>query len=52
VAKGREVKICVHHTDGIDWDGIVDLIVDRVLQRPENYTVLCEECHKKEHKGA
>ena len=48
-AKGREVKVQVDHTHGIDWDGIVSLIVERVLQRPEDYTVLCEKCHKKKH---
>ena len=30
-AKGREVKIEVHHVDGIDWNGVVDLVIDRVL---------------------
>ena len=49
VAKGREVKLEVHHTFGIDWDGLVDLIIDRVLQRPEDYTVLCKGCHKAHH---
>ncbi len=49
-AKGREVKVCVHHRAGIDWDGIVDLIIVRVLQTPADYEVLCEACHKKEHK--
>jgi hypothetical protein len=50
VAKGREVKIICHHTDGIDWDGVVDLIFERVLQTPEAYTVLCKECHEKLHR--
>ena len=49
VAKGKEVKIVAHHTNGIDWDGIVDLIIERVLQTPEDYTILCKECHKKTH---
>lgn len=48
-AKGNEVKITVHHTNGIDWDGIVDLVFERILQTPEDYTVLCEECHLKHH---
>jgi 5-methylcytosine-specific restriction endonuclease McrA len=49
MAKGREVKVQVHHIHGIDWDGIVDLIVEKVLQTPEDLEVLCEKCHDKEH---
>jgi 5-methylcytosine-specific restriction endonuclease McrA len=49
VAKGKEVKLHVHHKKGIDWKGISALIRDRVLQRPEDYEVLCIDCHKKEH---
>lgn len=49
-AIGKEVKIEVHHKYGIDWDGVVDLIIDRVLQHPVNLEVLCVDCHKKETK--
>lgn len=49
VAKGREVKINVHHIHGIDWDGVVDLIFERVLRPPNEYAVVCVECHAKEH---
>ena len=45
-AQGREVKIEVHHLDGIDWDGVVDIICERVLQDPSRLQVLCKECHK------
>lgn len=45
VAKGREVKIHVHHRDGIDWDGVVDLIIARLLPDPKRLQVLCKECH-------
>jgi len=48
-AKGREVKIQVHHMDGIDWDGIVDLFIERVLQTPDRLQPLCKPCHDKEH---
>jgi len=48
-AKGSEVVIEVHHRNGIDWDGIIDLIIERVLQRPDDYECLCRECHKQEH---
>ena len=50
-AKGKELKVEVHHAHGIDWDGIVDLIIERVLQRPDDYIVLCKDCHKKEHEN-
>lgn len=49
VAKGREVKIQVHHPGGIDWDGIADLLRERVLWPAERYEVLCKECHSSEH---
>lgn len=48
-AKGREVKVQVHHRHGIDWDGVVDLIAERVLQTPDDLEVLCEACHDQEH---
>jgi predicted HNH restriction endonuclease len=48
VAKGREVKLEVHHTDGIDWDGIFDLIRERLLNVPQK--PLCKDCHAKAHK--
>jgi predicted HNH restriction endonuclease len=46
-AKGREQKIVVHHKHGIDWEGIIDLIFERVLIA--EYEVLCPDCHDKEH---
>ena len=49
VAKGREVKIEVHHTDGIDWSGLIELIRTRLLQDPSKYTCLCKACHDKQH---
>lgn len=49
VAKGKEVSIRAHHKNGIDWDGIVDLVFERILQTPEDYEILCVECHKEEH---
>ena len=46
-AKGREVKLHVHHINGINWDGVVDLVIDRVLAQPME--PLCIPCHEKEH---
>jgi hypothetical protein len=51
VAKGREVKIQVHHINGIDWEYMIDMVYDKLLCGPEAMRVLCKECHKKEHDG-
>ena len=49
VAKGRELKVEAHHTCPPKWEELIDLIITEVLQRPEDYMVLCKECHRKEH---
>jgi predicted HNH restriction endonuclease len=46
-AKGKEVKIEVHHEPEINWDGLIDLIIERLLKVPQ--FPLCKECHKKKH---
>lgn len=46
-AKGREVKIEVHHADGIEWEHILDYIYRHLLPHPDNLNVLCKECHAK-----
>lgn len=48
-AKGREVKLNAHHTDGIDWADLIRLVRERLLMTPDAYTVVCERCHKQEH---
>jgi len=48
-AQGRELSVAVHHLDGVDWDGLVDLIRDRLLQTPDRLQTLCSECHGAEH---
>lgn len=48
-AKGRECKLEVHHRDGIDWDGLCDLIRSRVLHSPDRLAVLCKDCHADIH---
>ena len=45
-AKGKEVKVEVHHKAIINWDKIVEYIRKEVLDRPME--VLCKECHKEE----
>jgi predicted HNH restriction endonuclease len=48
-AQGREVKIEVHHVDGINWDGLVDLVFERMLPDPSRLEPLCKTCHEKRH---
>ena len=48
-AKGKEFKVEVHHRAGIDWDGVVDIIIDRVLKHPDELETLCKQCHEKIH---
>lgn len=50
-AKGREVYIECHHKAGIDWEGVIDIIIERILQTPEAHEVLCQACHGDEHKN-
>lgn len=46
-AKGQEVKVQVHHKEGIlNWDLLVDEIRKDLLS--DKLEVLCKECHKKE----
>lgn len=50
VAKGREVKLNVHHRDRIvNWDKIIDLVFEELLCDPAKLEVLCVACHLKEH---
>lgn len=49
VAKGREVKIEVHHLDGVQWEQMIDYIYKHLLVPPEKLMVLDKECHKKAH---
>jgi 5-methylcytosine-specific restriction endonuclease McrA len=50
VAKGKEVKVHVHHKDGIDnWEELVDLIFEKLLISPDHQETLCVDCHKEEH---
>ena len=48
--KGQEVKLNVHHKQGISvWNEIIDLIYKHLLEC--ELEVLCVECHHKEHHG-
>jgi 5-methylcytosine-specific restriction endonuclease McrA len=48
-AKGKEVALEVHHRNGINWDGVVDMVMARLLPDPAELEVLCTDCHDKEH---
>lgn len=48
VAKGKEVKINVHHIEGIEWEDLIDLIYERLLVHPDKMKCLCIDCHDKE----
>ena len=46
--KGSEVKVHVHHKEGIDvWDDIIEMISDKILCDPDKLQTLCVDCHYK-----
>ena len=48
-AKGREVKVEVHHVRGIcDWDLMLEYVYRHLLCDPGWLETLCKECHEKE----
>jgi len=46
-AKGKELKLDVHHLDGIKWDQIIAFIRKELLQDPSRLAPACRECHEK-----
>jgi hypothetical protein len=47
---GRELKVEVHHVDGIlNWELILKLIYEMLLCDPGKLRVLCTDCHAAEH---
>jgi len=50
VAKGKEVKLQVHHKNGIgNWEAVIDSIFEQILCAPELQIPLCLACHLEEH---
>lgn len=51
-AKGREVKLEVHHEPPIDdkWEQIIDLIFRDILNAPQ-FPLCKNKCHKKVHEA-
>lgn len=50
-AKGRELALDVHHLDGIDWDVLIELVRERLLQTPDRLVPACPACHEQRHKA-
>ena len=50
VAKGREVKVHVHHKNGIAvWDEVINLVFREILCDPKLMETLCVSCHEALH---
>ena len=50
-AKGKEVKLEVHHNAGItNWNHIMDVIYRHLLCDPKDLTVVCKKCHDEIHR--
>ena len=49
MAKGKEVKLEVHHKDGIDWEEMVSKVYETLLCDPSRLTPLCKKCHDEIH---
>ena len=48
-ARGREVKVQVHHKDGVEnWSALFEAVRSYLLSDPSTMETLCESCHKKE----
>jgi len=51
VAKGREVKVEVHHVEGVlNWQEIYAAVRRNLLCDPMKLETLCKECHKERHR--
>ena len=52
-AKGKEVKVEVHHVEGVgNWDATMNVIYEQLLCLPDKLETQCKECHEKSlHSG-
>lgn len=48
-AKGREVKLDVHHINGIEWFALIEEVRRVLLVNPDTLEPLCERCHDEIH---
>ena len=48
-AKGKELKVEVHHVHGVlNWDKLLDAVYEQLLCDPKFLEILCVECHGRE----
>lgn len=48
-AKGREMKVEVHHVEGVlNWELMFDYVYRHLLCDPKYLETLCKECHERE----
>ena len=48
-AKGKEIKVEVHHREGVgNWGVVIDSIRKELLCGEDSLETLCKECHRKE----
>lgn len=48
--KGQEVKVEVHHKEGVgNWEHLIEEVRKHLLCDPSKLQVLCKECHKNEN---
>ena len=50
-AKGKEVKVEVHHKSGIGLWGKLYEVMRAELLNKDDMEVLCKACHKQKHEG-
>lgn len=48
-AKGREIKVIVHHIDGVRWTGTFHEAAGDMFCDASRLITLCPSCHEKEH---
>ena len=48
-AKGKEVRVIVHHKKLIDWKLVFAVLRDELIPDPDELICLCDDCHKAEH---
>jgi 5-methylcytosine-specific restriction endonuclease McrA len=46
--KGKDVKLNVHHTNGVDMEAIREEIRQSLLCHPDFLITLCPDCHSRE----
>lgn len=46
-AKGRIVKVEVHHMEPIRWNFVLDYVYRHLLVNPKLLETLCDRCHAK-----